>query len=200
MGRGPSYRVPFRRRNKGKTNYQLRRALVRSKLHRLVVRNTIKHIIIQVLEAKTYGDETIVSAHSSELTKTYDWQGACRNVPAAYLTGLLCGYRLITKGIKKAVLDIGLQSPSKGARIFAALKGVLDAGVTVPHSDTVLPDEYRLSGQHIVDYASQLSSDSEKYQKTFSKYLSRGLPPEQVSDHFSFIKEKIISSFKEEGT
>jgi large subunit ribosomal protein L18 len=157
-------------------------------------------MITQIIKAKVKGDEVIVSAHSSELTKTYGWQANCGNISAAYLTGLLCGYRAVARGVKKAVLDIGLQSPSRGARVFAALKGALDAGVTIPHGENVLPDEKRIHGQHIVDYANHLSSNPEEYQKRFSKYLAKGLRPEKLSEHFSLIREKIASSFKEEKT
>jgi large subunit ribosomal protein L18 len=201
MATGPSYRVPFRRRKEGKTDYRSRRALVLSRLPRLVVRLTLNHIIVQIVKAEVAGDKVVASAHSRELAKTYGWQGNCRNVPAAYLTGLLCGFKAMVYGVKKAVLDIGLHSPSRGARVFAALKGVLDAGVTVPHSENMLPDETRISGKHIADYGSQLSSNPEIYQQRFSKHLSRGLRPEQLSEHFSLIKEKITSSFEEkEGT
>ncbi len=196
MATGPSYRVPFRRRREGKTDYRSRRALVLSRLPRLVVRRTLKHIIVQIVEAEVAGDKVVASAHSRELAKTYGWQGNCRNVPAAYLTGLLCGFKAMVHGVKKAVLDIGLHSPSRGARVFAALKGVLDAGVTVLHSESILPDETRISGRHIADYGSQLSSNPEIYQQRFSKHLSRGLRPEQLSEHFSLIKGKITSSFK----
>jgi len=201
MAKGPSYRVPFRRRREGKTNYQSRRALVLSKLPRLAARRTLKHMIVQIVKAEAVGDQVLVSAHSRELMKTYGWKGDCGNVPAAYLTGLLCGFRAVTHGVNKVVLDLGLQSPSRGARVFAALKGVLDAGVTVPYSESMLPDESRISGQHVVDYAGQLSSNPEAYQKKFFKYFSRELRPEQLSEHFSLIKKKIMSSFgkKEEG-
>jgi large subunit ribosomal protein L18 len=197
MATGPSYRVPFRRRREGKTDYRSRRALVLSRLPRLVVRRTLNHIIVQIVEAEVAGDQVVASAHSRELAKTYGWQGNCRNVPAAYLTGLLCGFKAIVHGVKKAVLDIGLHSPSRGARVFAALKGVLDAGVTVPHSENMFPDETRISGRHIADYGSQLSSNPEIYQQKFSKHLSRDLRPEHLSEHFSLIKDKITSSFKE---
>lgn len=198
MATGPSYRVPFRRRKEGKTNYRLRKALVISGMPRLVVRHTLKHMNIQITKAEVSGDKVIISAHSRELVKTYGWQGNCGNVPAAYLTGLLCGFRAVAYGVKKAVLDLGLQSPSRGARVFAALKGVLDAGVTVPHSKSVLTDENRISGKHVVDYASKLSSNPDIYQQKFSSYLSRKLRPEQLSEHFSLVKEKIKSSFEEE--
>jgi len=95
-------------------------------------------------------------------------------------------------------LDIGLQTPSPGARVFAALKGVIDTGIAVSHDEGILPDKSRISGQHIVDYANQLSANPDVYQKTFSKYLSRELRAEQLSEHFSSIKEKIVSSFERE--
>ena len=197
MAEGPSYRVPFRRRREGKTDYESRRALVLSRLPRLIVRRTLKHTIAQVIAAKTSGDVVIASAHSRELMKIFGWQGSCKNMPAAYLTGLLCGCRAIAHGMKKAVLDIGLQRPSRGSRVFAVLKGALDAGILVPHDEKILPDEKRISGNHVVDYANQLLSDPAAYRKRFSKQLSKKLRPEQLSEHFSLTKEKITSSFKE---
>jgi large subunit ribosomal protein L18 len=161
-----------------------------------VVRCTSKHIIVQLVKAEVAGDKVAVSAHSRELAKNYGWQGNCRNVPAAYLTGLLCGSKAMVHGVKNAVLDIGLHSPSRGARVFAVLKGVLDAGVTVPHSENMIPDETRISGKHIADYGIRLSSNPEIYQQKFSKNLSRGLRPEQFSEHYSLIKDKITSSFE----
>ena len=196
MATGASYRVPFRRRREGKTNYRPRRALVLSRSPRLVVRLTLKHTILQIAEAEAAGDKIIVSAHSRELEKKYGWLGSGGNVPTAYLTGFLCGFKAMTQGIEKVFLDIGLHIPSKGARIFAALKGVLDTGVEVPHSEDILPDENRISGKHIADHGSQLSLDGEVYQQKFSKYLSKKLRPEELSEHFSAVKDKITSSFE----
>lgn len=196
MATGPIYRVPFRRRKEGKTNYQLRKGLIVSRLPRLVVRGTSRYMITQMVKAEVKGDKVIVSANSKELTKTYGWKGAGGNIPAAYLTGLLCGYRALAKKVKKAVLDIGLQSPSHGSRVFAAMKGAIDAGVEVPHSEDVLPKAPRISGQHIADYAKQLAANPEAYQAQFSEYLSKKMNPEKVPEHFSQIKEKISSNFK----
>ena len=198
MAKGPSHSVPFRRRREGKTDYKSRQALVLSEFPRLVVRGTSRHTIAQMIEADVIGDKVVVSVNSRELQEKYGWQGACGNIPAAYLAGLLCGYRAVISGIKEAVLDIGLQTPSPGARVFATLKGVIDTGIAVSHDEGVLPEKSRISGQHIVDYANQLSANPDVYQKTFSKYLSRELRPEQLSEHFSSIKEKIVSSFERE--
>jgi len=196
MATGPRYRVPFRRRREGKTNYRLRRALVLSRVPRLVVRLTLKHAIVQVIEAEAIGDKVMVSAHSNELIKTYGWKSNNGNIPSAYLTGLLCGLKAKAKGLEEAFLDTGLHIPSKGTRIFAALKGVVDAGVEVPHSEEILPDEDRLSGKHIADYASSLSEEEpEVYKQTFAGYLSKGARPEDLSDQFSSVKDKITASF-----
>jgi large subunit ribosomal protein L18 len=196
MATGPRYRVPFRRRREGKTNYRSRRALILSRVPRIVVRLTLKHAIVQVIEAEAVGDRVVVSAHSRELAKTYGWLSSGGNVPSAYLTGLLCGFKAMANGVEKAFLDIGLHIPSKGTRIFAALKGALDAGVEVPHSEDILPDESRISGKHIADYGRHLASDPEVYQQKFSVSLSRGLRPEELSEHFSEVKDKIKSSFE----
>ncbi len=196
MATGPRYRVPFRRRREGKTDYRARRTLVLSRVPRLVVRLSLKHAIVQVIEAESIGDKVLVSAHSNELSKAYGWLSNRGNIPSAYLTGLLCGFKAMANGVDKAFLDVGLHIPSKGTRIFAALKGAVDAGVEVPHSEDILPDEGRISGKHIADYASQLSSDPEVYKQKFSKYLSKGSRPEKLSEHFSAVKAKITSSFE----
>ncbi|KYH41137.1 MAG: 50S ribosomal protein L18 [Candidatus Bathyarchaeota archaeon B26-2] len=199
MAKGPRYNVPFRRRREGKTDYRLRRRLVQSGLPRLVVRGSLKNIVVQVVEADIVGDRVVVSAHSRELVRDYGWRGPCGNIPAAYLTGQLCGYKALTKGVKEAVLDIGLHAPTKGARVFAALKGFLDAGVMVRHGEEILPDEDRIRGQHIAEYAAQLSAeDKEAYVRMFSQYLANGLPPEELPKHFLQIKEKISERFKVE--
>ena len=197
MAKGPSYNVPYRRRREGKTDYHRRKKLLISGLPRLVARKTNKHIIAQIVEASIEGDRVLASAHSSELRKKFGWLGSLKNLPAAYLTGLLCGYRALKRNVKKAILDIGLQTPSKGARIFAVMKGCIDAGIEIPHGEEILPSEERIKGRHISDYASILSSTPEVYSKRFSEYLSRGLRPENIVEHFSAVKKKIETEFKE---
>jgi large subunit ribosomal protein L18 len=156
----------------------------------------LKHAIVQIIEAEAVGDRVVVSAHSRELAKTYGWLGNCGNVPSAYLTGFLCGFKAMANGVKKAFLDIGLHFPSKGTRIFAALKGVIDAGIEVPHGEAVFSDENRITGKHIADYASYLSSEPEVYNQKFSEYFSKGLQPKEMSEHFSVVKDRVKSSFE----
>jgi len=198
MALGPSYRVPYRRRREGKTDYHARRALVLSRIPRLIVRGSLRHMTVQIAEAQPNGDRIITSAFSRELIKTYGWQANCGNLSSAYLTGFLCGLRATGKGVKKAILDIGLFAPTKGSRLFAALKGALDAGVEIPCDKEKLPDDKRISGQHVAEYAQHLAADEqETYQKQFAQYLKEKLSPEQLPEHFTQTKEKIIESFKQ---
>jgi large subunit ribosomal protein L18 len=196
MATGPRYRVAFRRRREGKTDYQLRRGLVRSGLPRLVVRGSLRNMTIQIIKAEVNGDVVLAAAHSAELVKKYGWRGDTGNMPTAYLAGLLCGFKGVNQGIEQAVLDIGLHRPSKASRVFATLKGALDAGLTVTYDKEKLPDEKRITGQHIVEYAMHLLSNPEAYQKRFSAQLAKGLKPEEIGAHFAQVKEKIISSWK----
>ncbi len=148
MSTGPRYRVPFRRRREGKTDYRHRAALLRGEVARLVVRKSNKHVTVQFIEYHDKGDKVVVSAVSKELEEL-GWTGSGKSTPGAYLTGMLAGKRAKEKGLEEAVLDIGLREPTKGAVVFAALKGVVDAGVEVPHSDEMLPPNDRLSGKHM---------------------------------------------------
>ncbi|MDI6846557.1 MAG: 50S ribosomal protein L18 [Candidatus Bathyarchaeia archaeon] len=196
MAKGPRYCVPFRRRREGKTDYRARKALVLSGKPRLVVRGSLKNMIAQIIVAKPHGDEAILSAHGGELAKKYGWKAPRGSLPAAYLTGLLCGLKAKAEGVKEAILDTGLHSPTKGARVFAVLKGVLDAGVNVPHNEEKLPDEKRIKGEHIAEYAQSLASNSEEYQARFSKYLEQKLSPEKLPKHFEQIKKSILATFR----
>lgn len=198
MAKDSRYCVQLRRRKEGKTDYKARKALVLSGKPRLVARGTLKNVIAQIIVAKPHGDEVLVSANSRELKK-YEWKAPGGNLPAAYLTGLLCGLKAKAQGVKEVILDIGLHSPSKGARVFAMLKGVLDAGVHVPHSEEKLPDEKRIEGEHIAQYAASLASNPDEYQSKFSKYLEQKLPPEDLPKHFAKVKKEISAAFKSGG-
>jgi len=146
MAKSPRTRVPFRRRREGKTDYRKRLALVKSGETRLVVRRTNGNVIVQFVDWTQTGDAVKATAVAQELKKM-GWEGSPKNTPAAYLTGLLAGKRAAEAGVESAVLDIGRHVPSKGSRVFAALKGVLDAGIDIPHGDeSIYPSEDRLNG------------------------------------------------------
>ena len=133
MATGPRYKVPFRRRREGRTNYHLRLKLLLSRQDRVVVRKSAKNVQIQLIAPTPDGDITYSSAVSSELAK-YGYTGATGNTPAAYLTGLLFGLKSLKNGYGGGILDIGLQASSVGSRVYAALKGIVDSGFDIPCS------------------------------------------------------------------
>ena len=92
-----------------------------------------------------------MSAHSRELEK-YGWQINKGNIPSAYLVGLLAGTKAIKKNIKNAILDLGLQKSVKGSRVYAVLKGCIDAGLGIASKENMLPSEERIKGTHIINY------------------------------------------------
>jgi large subunit ribosomal protein L18 len=195
MAKKANYRVKLRRRREGKTDYQARKALVTSRKTRLVTRASNKNIEVQLIIAKPHGDEVLASANSRELIKSYGWRAPTGNIPAAYLTGLLAGLQAKKAGIKEAILDIGLVSPTKGSKIFAVLSGVVDAGVEVPHSEEKIVKE-RIKGEHIAKYAKSLGAGSEEYTAKFSQYTAQGIVPEKIGDHFTKVKADIVAGSK----
>jgi large subunit ribosomal protein L18 len=148
MAQGPRYRVPFRRRREGRTDYRQRQRLLRGRIPRAVVRISLRNANVQFISYDPTGDKVLAAATSKELAEL-GWTAATGNLPAAYLTGYLAGKRASKNGIEEAVLDIGLKGPAKGSAVFAALKGMLDAGIEIPHGEEVLPAAERINGAHI---------------------------------------------------
>jgi large subunit ribosomal protein L18 len=87
------------------------------------------------------------------------------------LTGLLVGKRALEKGVKEAVLDLGLNPSTKGSRIYACVKGALDAGLKVNVSEEVLPSEERIKGMHISTYIQKFKNMPEDFEKVKKKIL-----------------------------
>ncbi|RZN34340.1 MAG: 50S ribosomal protein L18 [Methanophagales archaeon ANME-1-THS] len=169
--KGPAYRVPFRRRRNGKTDYQRRLRLLLSRKPRVVVRKSNRLIRMQLVSTAKDGDHTLVAAMSSELA-SYGYRGGTSNTVSAYLTGLLLGTRALAAGYHEGVLDTGRYTPAKGANIYAALKGAVETGMDIPCDSSVFPTEERLSGAHIAQYKGDTS----------------------IIDMVRMIKEKIMSA------
>jgi large subunit ribosomal protein L18 len=134
----PSFRVPFRRRREGKTNFAKRLALVKSGKPRMVVRRSNAGIVVQFIEFDPKGDRTLLTVSGKHLSKQYQWPSK-RNVWTAYLAGLMAGKLAQKKGVSDFVLDIGMYTPSKGSILFAALQGAADAGLKTPFDKEKVP-------------------------------------------------------------
>ena len=192
MRETPTFAVRYRRKREGKTDYKTRVKMLTGGERRIVVRRSLKNLWLQVVEYTPTGDRVLVSAHSHELRKL-GWKGALNNLPAAYLCGLLLGKKAKAKKIAKAMFDIGPNVSTKGSVWYAALKGIVDAGMQVPHAKEILPTEQRIKGEHIAAWAKQLKSKPEQYQRTFNSYLKAGLQPENLPAHLEDIKKKVLA-------
>lgn len=192
---GKTYKVPWRRRREGKTDYRARYRMLLSRKIRAVVRKSLKHIIVQFVEGAIPGDRTLSYTHSSELRK-YGWKYGCGNIPAAYLTGFLAGLKAQRVNISEAILDIGPQRSTRGSRLYAALKGLIDAGMQIPHNSEIFPTVERIAGKHIAEFSKKLKkSDPERYNRQFSLYLANNIKPEEITRNFTEVLSKIAKDY-----
>jgi large subunit ribosomal protein L5e len=192
--------------------------------YRLVVRFTNKDIITQIAYSTLEGDRIIAAAYSHELPK-YGVKVGLTNYASAYATGLLLARRLLTQvGLAdtyggqanpdgalyqveaaegerrpfRAYLDVGLKRTSTGARMFGALKGAVDGGLDIPHSDRRFPgfDEETnkldaavhrkyIYGLHVGDYMKHLAEDDEEdFKRQFSQFIKNGVTAENIESTY----------------
>lgn len=188
------YTLPFKRKAARKTNYRSRLKLLLSHKPRVVVRLSSRNALAQLVETKPVGDNILVSASSKQLAKL-GWKAGAGNTSAAYLVGLMLAKKALKAKAKEAVLDIGYQTSAHGSRLYAVLKGMVDGGLDIPHSEEVFPSDERISGKHIASHSKELrKDDAEKHKKYFSAYLKAGLNPDEMDKHFEATKKKIEES------
>jgi large subunit ribosomal protein L18 len=193
MPYGPRYRLNFKRRRLGLTDYRLRLKLLLSGKPRLVLRRSNRYIYAQLVLSQTGSDKTFTSASSKELIK-FGYPAGLTSAPACYLTGLLMAKRVLKLGFKEAILDMGLIHHVAKSNLYAFVKGCRDGGLEIPCSEEVLPEEFRISGGHIAEYAKLLkANDQEKYTKQFSHFISANVQPENLVDVFNEVKRKIMT-------
>jgi len=198
--------------------------------YRLIARITNRDVICQVASAELKGDRIHASAYAHQL-KAYGLKVGLSNYAAAYATGLLCARRLLTlkgldkkyKGVEevtgehfepeedddcrpfKCNLDIGLATPSVGNKVFAVMKGAVDGGLLVPHSDKRFSGydntkgeldaevlRSRILGNHVTEWMDEMEEeDPEKFPKHFAKYLEAGLTSDDLEDMYIKLHEDI---------
>lgn len=207
-----------------------------AKKYRFIVRFTNRKVICQIAYATIRGDMIIAAANSTELAK-YGIPAGYKNYAAAYCTGLLCARRVLNKlGLEdefkgkeeidgedyhieeeehehrpfKAILDVGLQRTTVGHRMWGALKGAVDGGLHVPHSNKRFPGykapeekgadaEYdaeahkeRIFGGHVKDYMENMAEeDPNKYEAHFAKFIEADIDADKIEDMYTEAHEKI---------
>ncbi|KAG2261199.1 hypothetical protein Bca52824_068278 [Brassica carinata] len=111
--------------------------------------------------------------------------------------------RLTPEG-HSALLDVGLVMTTTET-VFGALKGALDGGLDIPHSDkrfagfnkegkNLDAEVHRryIYGGHVADYMKLLMEDEpEKYQSHFSNYLKKDLAPENMEEMYKNVHAAI---------
>ncbi|RJQ20780.1 50S ribosomal protein L18 [Candidatus Woesearchaeota archaeon] len=188
MATNNTYSVPYRRKREGKTDYRKRLKMLTGSAPRLVVRKSLRYVVLQVIEFSPSGDKVIVTAHSKELAK-FGWKADGANTSAAYLTGLLIAKKLKKK--MRVLVDLGQNVSVKGSVLYAAVKGAQDGGLDVPCAKEVLPSDDRVRGEHVAKFAKALKAQKDRYQVQFAKYIKSGVEPEQLPALVDQVKSKI---------
>ena len=153
MAKGRNQRLRFKRRRNAETDYHRRSRMLRGGLPRAVVRVSNTQVTCQLVSYEPEGDRVLESITGKSLVDSHKWpsDASRKSVPACYLAGFAMATSAISNGHSKAILDIGLAASSHGNRAYSALKGMIDAGMEIPHSEEVLPSEERINGEHIGD-------------------------------------------------
>jgi len=192
--------------------------------YRMIVRSSNANITCQIAYARLEGDIVIAAAYSHELPR-YGVKNGLTNYAACYCTGLLLARRILQKfkldsvyqgnqeingemysvednddgpGAFRACLDVGLARTSTGAKVFAAMKGAVDGGLDIPHSEKRFPgydreekafnaDVHRahIFGTHVADYMRHLiEEDEEAYKRQFSRYIKSGVTADAMEDMY----------------
>jgi len=151
MAKGRNQRLRFKRRRNAETDYHRRSRMLRGGVPRAVVRVSNTQVTCQLVAYEQEGDKVLESITGKSLVDSHKWpsDASRKSVPACYLAGFALATSAISSGHSKAILDIGLAASTSGNRAYAALKGMVDAGMEIPHSEGVLPSEERINGEHI---------------------------------------------------
>lgn len=185
--------VPFHREKERKTNYLKRLKLLLSKKKRMVLRFSNTKITAQLVEFTPAGDKVLVAVDSFVLKKS-GWKFSCKNVPAAYLTGLAFGKKALKERHQEAIFDTGAKAPLHKGKAYAFLKGALDAGLTIPHGadKEIFPNDESLTGKHIQEDLEKVKKEGSG--KRFTQYLKSDGEHKKITDAFEQVKKKIMGN------
>lgn len=151
-----------RRRRECKTDYLNRMKLLKSEKPRLVFRKTNTAVIVQYIESDESKDKILFGVTSKVLLK-YGWpenfKGSLKSIPASYLTGYLVAKKIQKDKLNTPIVDLGMQRVFHKGKIFAFIKGLIDAGLEIECKEEAFPEEERIIGKNM----------REDFSKTFSE-------------------------------
>jgi large subunit ribosomal protein L5e len=192
-----------------------------SKKYRLVVRRTCTRIITQVIYSTMTGDKVLCTADSREL-KQHGLTAGLTNYSACYCTGLLIARRLLKQvglaemyksndkidgemflvecdGDKrpfKALMDVGIQRTTTGARIFGALKGACDGGLNIPHSTKRFPGYSRAKIEVITNKRGKATDTDKQAAKYNAKVHKERIFGTHVTNYMNQVKKEDPAKYK----
>jgi len=190
--------------------------------HRMIVRITNRDVIAQIAYARIEGDVIVAAAYAHELPH-FGLKVGLTNYASCYCTGLLLARRILKKfrldkiyegqtevdgemysvedvengpGAFRAHLDTGLAHTTTGARIFGVMKGAVDGGIEIPHSEKRFPGYDKESkefdagvlrghvmGNHVAKYMKELmEEDEDSYKRQFSRFNKHGITGDELED------------------
>ena len=167
--------------------------MLKSETPRAVIRKSTNHLMVQFVKSDA-GKDTIVAAGFTKELNAFKYTGHGGNVPAAYLAGYLAGKRYAKAHKNSVIVDFGVQPKVLGSRLFAAVKGLQDAGVDVKVDPESLPKEERVMGKHIEKFAQHASSKTNRHQ--FTAYSKAKIDPATISKVVEEAKKNINESVK----
>ena len=105
----------------------------------------------------------------------------------------------------RAVLDVGVKNTTTGARLFGALKGAVDGGLDIPHSNKRFPGydrdskkyeadvhKDRIFGEHVAEYMRKLlDEDQAKYNTHFRKFIEAEVEPDDLEELYGKVHAAI---------
>jgi len=193
-----------------------------SKKYRLVVRRTCSKYITQIIYSTMTGDRVLCAAESSELKK-HGLTAGLTNYSAGYATGLLLARRLLKQiGLSdmyksntlingeyfnvdddvqdkrpfKALLDVGINRTTTGARIFSVMKGACDGGLNVPHKTKRFPGYTKAKVEEIQNKRGK-STGSNRTEANFDAKVHRNkIFGVHVQNYMASLKKDDAAKFK----
>jgi len=169
------------------------------------------------------GDRVLCAADSTEL-RTHGLTAGLTNYASAYATGLLLARRLLKQvGLAdmynantdvngeyfnvdddvqdkrpfKALLDVGINRTTTGARVFGVLKGACDGGVNVPHNTKRFPGYTRGKVQAVVNKRGRKTDDTEVVEAQFDAKQHRNrIYGNHVTIYMNTLKKNDADKFK----
>lgn len=155
-----------RRRRECKTDYLSRMKLLKSEKPRLVFRKTNTAVIAQYVKSDEAKDKVSFGVTSKVLLK-HGWpenfKGSLKSIPASYLTGYLVAKKIQKDKLDTPIVDLGMQRILHKTKIFAFIKGLIDAGLEIECKEEAFPEEERIEGKNM----------KEDFSKTFSEIKTK---------------------------